>query len=102
MTPRLVAVCHVHGVTQLLTFNVAHFVRLAAFGPGVVVVDPASVSYRRRTRRCSRRGGHHGFRRFNPPRESHLSRWRVAPMHLAPNAPGLLRRAFEATYKTNN
>jgi predicted nucleic acid-binding protein len=40
---RLVAVCHVHGVTHLLTFNVAHFARLAGFGPGVVVVDPASV-----------------------------------------------------------
>lgn len=40
---RLVAVCHVHGITHLLTFNVAHFVRLAAFGPGIVVVDPASV-----------------------------------------------------------
>jgi len=40
---RLVAVCHVHGVTHLLTFNLAHFVPMAAFGPGVVVVDPASV-----------------------------------------------------------
>jgi predicted nucleic acid-binding protein len=40
---RLVAVCHVHSVTHLLTFNVAHFVRLAAFGPGVVVIDPATV-----------------------------------------------------------
>jgi predicted nucleic acid-binding protein len=40
---RLVAVCHVHGVTHLLTFNVAHFVRLAGFGPGLVVIDPASV-----------------------------------------------------------
>ena len=40
---RLVAVCHVHGVTHLLTFNVAHFVSMAAFGPGVVVVNPASV-----------------------------------------------------------
>lgn len=40
---RLVAVCHVHGVTHLLTFNVAHFVRMAGFGPGLVVVDPASV-----------------------------------------------------------
>lgn len=39
----LVAVCHVHGVTHLLTFNVAHFARLAGFGPGAVVVDPASV-----------------------------------------------------------
>jgi predicted nucleic acid-binding protein len=40
---RLVAVCHVHGVTHLLTFNVAHFARLAGFGPGIVVVDPAKV-----------------------------------------------------------
>jgi predicted nucleic acid-binding protein len=40
---RLVAVCHVHAVTHLLTFNVGHFTRLAGFGPGVVVVDPATV-----------------------------------------------------------
>ena len=40
---RLVAVCHVHAVTHLLTFNVSHFVRMAGFGPGVVVVDPATV-----------------------------------------------------------
>jgi predicted nucleic acid-binding protein len=40
---RLVAVCHVHKVTHLLTFNVAHFARMAAFGPGVTVIDPASV-----------------------------------------------------------
>jgi predicted nucleic acid-binding protein len=40
---RLVAVCHVHGVTHLLTFNVAHFVRMAGFAPGLVVIDPASV-----------------------------------------------------------
>jgi len=40
---RLVAVCHAYGVSHLLTFNVAHFARLAGFGPGVVVVDPASV-----------------------------------------------------------
>ena len=38
---RLVAVCHAHGVTHLLTFNVPHFVRMGAFGPGVVVVDAA-------------------------------------------------------------
>jgi hypothetical protein len=53
---RLVAVCHVHGVTHLLTFNVAHFVRLVGFGPGVVVVDPVSVQDGRRPRRSSRRG----------------------------------------------
>src|ERR1700676_4236979 len=40
---RLVAVCHVHGVTHLLTFNVSHFIRMAGYGPGVVAVDPASV-----------------------------------------------------------
>ena len=40
---RLVAVCHVYAVTHLLTFNVAHFTPMAGYGPGVVVVDPASV-----------------------------------------------------------
>lgn len=40
---RLVAVCHAHAVTHLLTFNVAHFARMAGFGSGIVVVDPASV-----------------------------------------------------------
>ena len=40
---RLVAACHVHGVSHLLTFNVTHFARLAGFGPGVTVVDPASM-----------------------------------------------------------
>jgi hypothetical protein len=40
---RLVAVCHVHNVTHLLTFNVGHLTRLTTFGPGVVVVDPATV-----------------------------------------------------------
>jgi predicted nucleic acid-binding protein len=40
---RLVAVCHVHGVTHLLTFNVSHFTRFSSIGPGIVVVDPANV-----------------------------------------------------------
>ena len=40
---RLVAVCHVHGVTQLLTFNISHFASMASFGPGLKVVDPATV-----------------------------------------------------------
>jgi predicted nucleic acid-binding protein len=40
---RLVAVCHVHRVTHLLSFNVSHFARMAGFGPGVTVVDPAIV-----------------------------------------------------------
>lgn len=40
---RLVAVCHVHKVTHLLTFNVSHFARMASFGPGVIVANPGSV-----------------------------------------------------------
>ncbi len=40
---RLVAVRHTHGVTHVLTFNVAHFARLAAAPPGVLVIDPADV-----------------------------------------------------------
>jgi hypothetical protein len=39
---RLVAVCQVHAVTHVLTFNVSHFARLAGFA-GVVAVDPATV-----------------------------------------------------------
>jgi predicted nucleic acid-binding protein len=40
---RLVAVCHVHGVSHLLTFNAAHFARMAEFGPTVVMVEPKSI-----------------------------------------------------------
>ncbi len=40
---RLVAICHVHAVTHLLTFNVAHFARMAGLAPGIVVIDPATV-----------------------------------------------------------
>ena len=40
---RLVAVCHAHAIAHLLTFNVADFGRMAQFGPGLVIVDPASV-----------------------------------------------------------
>jgi predicted nucleic acid-binding protein len=40
---RLAAVCQVHGVNQLLTFNTAHFALLATFAPGIIAVDPASV-----------------------------------------------------------
>jgi predicted nucleic acid-binding protein len=40
---RLVAICHVNSVTHLLTFNTSHFTTMAAFGPGLIVVDPASV-----------------------------------------------------------
>ena len=40
---RLVAVCHAHQVTHLLTFNGSHFARLAKHQPGVEVVDPADV-----------------------------------------------------------
>jgi predicted nucleic acid-binding protein len=40
---RLAAVCHVHAVTHILTFNAGHFRRLAGFGPGLIVIDPADV-----------------------------------------------------------
>ena len=40
---RLVAVCHAHAMTHVLTFNVSHFTGMAGFGPSLVVVDPASV-----------------------------------------------------------
>lgn len=40
---RLVAVCHAHAVSHFLTFDLTHFTRLAAFGPGIVVIDAASV-----------------------------------------------------------
>jgi predicted nucleic acid-binding protein len=40
---RLVAVCHVYGVSHVLTFNTKDFTRLSGFGPGIIVVDPATV-----------------------------------------------------------
>jgi predicted nucleic acid-binding protein len=40
---RLIAVCHVYGITHLLTFNIGHFARVANMAPGVVIVDPRSV-----------------------------------------------------------
>jgi predicted nucleic acid-binding protein len=40
---RLVAICQVHGITHILTFNVRHFARLATFAPGVTVVDPHGI-----------------------------------------------------------
>lgn len=40
---RLIAVCHSHGVRVLLTFNLSHFTRFAGFGPGLSILDPATV-----------------------------------------------------------
>ena len=40
---RLVAVCHVHGITHVLTFNVKHFTRYVGYGPGLTVLDPTKV-----------------------------------------------------------
>ena len=40
---RLVAICQVYGITHILTFNVRHFTRMAAFVPGLTIVDPAGV-----------------------------------------------------------
>jgi hypothetical protein len=39
----LAAVCHVHGIKNLLTFNVAHFATLATYPPGITIVDPAGL-----------------------------------------------------------
>ncbi len=40
---RLVAVCHAHKVSHLLTFDGSHFTRIGAVPPRVVIVDPARV-----------------------------------------------------------
>jgi predicted nucleic acid-binding protein len=40
---RLVAVCIVHGLTQILTFNDSHFRPLSVHAPGINVLHPASV-----------------------------------------------------------
>ena len=40
---RLIAICQVYSITHILTFNVRHFTRMAAFAPGITVVEPASV-----------------------------------------------------------
>lgn len=40
---RLVATCHAHGVTHLLTFNTGHFSRMSGYGPGLMIVDPVTV-----------------------------------------------------------
>lgn len=40
---RLIATCQIYGITHILTFNVRHFTRMAAFVPGLVIVDPAGI-----------------------------------------------------------
>lgn len=40
---RLVAVCQVHRVSHLLTFNLSHFVTLTKPVPGLAIVDPTNV-----------------------------------------------------------
>ena len=40
---RLVAVCHVHSVTHILTFNLSQYRTLAGAPAGVTVLDPATV-----------------------------------------------------------
>jgi predicted nucleic acid-binding protein len=37
---RLVAVCQMHGLTHILTFNVQHFARPASLVPGLTVLHP--------------------------------------------------------------
>jgi predicted nucleic acid-binding protein len=40
---RLAVVCHVHGISHLLTFNPKDFLRFQTLGPGLAVVDPNTV-----------------------------------------------------------
>jgi predicted nucleic acid-binding protein len=40
---RLVAVCQVNKISNVLTFNTNHFVALATGVPGLTIVDPAKV-----------------------------------------------------------
>jgi predicted nucleic acid-binding protein len=40
---RLVATCHVYGISHLLTFNVSHFARFEATKPGLVVESPTTT-----------------------------------------------------------
>ena len=40
---RLVAICQVHAVTHVLTFNVSHFTRMVGVPPHLEVVDPTTV-----------------------------------------------------------
>ena len=41
---RLIAICKVNDIDRVLTFNVRHFLRLAAFVPGISIVSPDSVA----------------------------------------------------------
>ena len=41
---RLIAICKVNNIDRVLTFNVRHFFRFAAFMPGISVVSPQSVA----------------------------------------------------------
>jgi hypothetical protein len=41
---RLVAVCRVHKLSHLMTFNTAHFVPLARLQPNLDVLHPASLN----------------------------------------------------------
>ncbi len=40
---RLVVICHIHGISNVLSFNTAHFARMSTYGPGLAIVHPANV-----------------------------------------------------------
>jgi predicted nucleic acid-binding protein len=40
---RLAAVCHVHGIQTVVTFNVRHFARFSHLSPGLRVVEPQQI-----------------------------------------------------------
>jgi predicted nucleic acid-binding protein len=41
---RLIAICKVNKIERVLTFNVRHFLRFAAFVPGITVVAPGDAA----------------------------------------------------------
>ncbi len=41
---RLIAICKVNHIDSVLTFNVRHFLRFAAFVPGLSIVSPDSAA----------------------------------------------------------
>jgi len=41
---RLIAICKVNNIDRVLTFNVRHFLRLAAFLPGISILSPNSIA----------------------------------------------------------
>ncbi len=52
---RLVAICQVYGINQVVTFNTQHFARLASFVPNLTVIDPCTFSRKEAEEQCQRK-----------------------------------------------